>query len=300
MNDCVGCHGEPGKPPSEFGATFYPRVPQMTTKGTDYTENQIFWIAKHGIRRTGMSAQSDGYSDQKLRLLTAFISRIRTMPPEMMRAIVAQAKPAQQSAEPKSENILAGLLGGDIRFTVRRGNILSTRFCGRAKRHPPSAWESKIMGMAVRQAIVRRATQQPPADLENEETPGRRRQAVCERMRRLPRRIGQTARKGLEPFSAGTTAACQWNSLHGGAELLDSKARNSHDRDVRLRTFLFGAAVVGDRGVPAEHTKFASRSARTNPRQARQSTCIKLDSGQGDFASANGSGRVQLWAILIN
>jgi cytochrome c553 len=101
LNDCVGCHGEPGKPPSEFGATFYPRVPQMTAKGTDYTENQIFWIAKHGIRRTGMSAQSDGYSDQQLLLLTAFISRIRTMPPETMRAIVAPAKTAQQSAEPK-------------------------------------------------------------------------------------------------------------------------------------------------------------------------------------------------------
>src|SRR4030081_1576585 len=24
LNDCVGCHGEPGKPPSEFGLTFYP------------------------------------------------------------------------------------------------------------------------------------------------------------------------------------------------------------------------------------------------------------------------------------
>jgi hypothetical protein len=48
-----------------------------------------------------MSTQSDGYSDQQLLLLTAFISRIRTMPPETMRAIVAPAKTAQQSAEPK-------------------------------------------------------------------------------------------------------------------------------------------------------------------------------------------------------
>ncbi len=27
LNDCVGCHGAPGKPPSDFGATFYPPTP---------------------------------------------------------------------------------------------------------------------------------------------------------------------------------------------------------------------------------------------------------------------------------
>ncbi|HEY6372393.1 MAG TPA: cytochrome c [Candidatus Sulfotelmatobacter sp.] len=57
LNDCVGCHGEPGKPPSTFGATFFPPAPQLARDGTTYSETQIYWVAKHGIRRTGMSAQ---------------------------------------------------------------------------------------------------------------------------------------------------------------------------------------------------------------------------------------------------
>src|SRR4029077_13984578 len=36
LNDCVGCHGEPGKPQSHFGATFYPPAPQLATAGTTY------------------------------------------------------------------------------------------------------------------------------------------------------------------------------------------------------------------------------------------------------------------------
>jgi len=102
VNDCAGCHGEPGKPASDFGATFYPPAPQLALHGTSYSESQIFWIAKHGIRRTGMSAQSDSYSDEKLRLLAAFISRIRTLPPEVIAALHEKSKPQPaESAAPK-------------------------------------------------------------------------------------------------------------------------------------------------------------------------------------------------------
>jgi mono/diheme cytochrome c family protein len=83
LNDCVGCHGAPGKPPSDFGATFYPPAPQLARDGTQYSESQIFWVAKHGIRRTGMSAQGPYYSDQKLWSLAAFISRITNLPPSV-------------------------------------------------------------------------------------------------------------------------------------------------------------------------------------------------------------------------
>ena len=106
LDDCVGCHGEPGKPRSEFGATFYPPAPQLALDGTSYSEKQIFWIAKHGIRRTGMSAQSGSYSDEKLRLLAAFISRIKTLPPSAVAALRQKAAPqteeiTQPGTEPK-------------------------------------------------------------------------------------------------------------------------------------------------------------------------------------------------------
>ncbi len=87
LNDCVGCHGAPGKPPSDFGATFYPPAPQLARDGTRYTEGQIFWIAKHGIRRTGMSEQGSSYSDQQLWSLAAFIYRITSLPPQVSAGI---------------------------------------------------------------------------------------------------------------------------------------------------------------------------------------------------------------------
>ncbi len=83
LNDCVGCHGEPDKPASEFGATFYPPAPQFPAVGTKYLESEVYWIAKHGIRRTGMSAQASSYKDAELWALAAFISRLPNLPPSV-------------------------------------------------------------------------------------------------------------------------------------------------------------------------------------------------------------------------
>jgi len=87
LNDCVGCHGEPGKPPSDFGASFYPPAPQFPRAGTKYSETEVFWVAKHGIRRTGMAAQGSSYSDLQLWSLAAFISDLPNLPPSVWEGI---------------------------------------------------------------------------------------------------------------------------------------------------------------------------------------------------------------------
>ncbi len=91
LNDCVGCHGAPGEPPSDFGAAFYPRVPQFSQIGSQYSDGQLFWVAKHGIRMSGMYPQAPAYSDSQLWSLAAFIARIRNLPPAVARAIQPQA-----------------------------------------------------------------------------------------------------------------------------------------------------------------------------------------------------------------
>jgi mono/diheme cytochrome c family protein len=83
LNNCVGCHGEPGKSASDFGATFYPPTPQFPRDGTSYSEAEIFWIAKHGIRRSGMSAQGFDYTDDQLWQLAGFVSHITNLPPRV-------------------------------------------------------------------------------------------------------------------------------------------------------------------------------------------------------------------------
>jgi mono/diheme cytochrome c family protein len=92
LNDCVGCHGTPGGPTSTFGATFYPQVPQFSLVGTQYSEAEVFWVAKHGIRRAGMFPQGPDYTDTELWSLSAFITRIKNLSPSVLQGIQQQSK----------------------------------------------------------------------------------------------------------------------------------------------------------------------------------------------------------------
>ena len=55
----------------------FPPAPHLPTLGTEYTEPQIFWVAKHGVRRTGMFANGLWDSDEKLWKAAAFIKKDR-------------------------------------------------------------------------------------------------------------------------------------------------------------------------------------------------------------------------------
>jgi len=79
LGECAGCHGTPGKTP-KFPTGLNPPAPQFPTEGTEYTEAQIFWVAKHGIRRTGMFSNGLWDSDLELWRLAAFIKRINDLP----------------------------------------------------------------------------------------------------------------------------------------------------------------------------------------------------------------------------
>lgn len=79
LNECAGCHGTPGKQQEDSGALF-PPAPPLSTVRTEYTEAQVFWVAKHGVRRTGMFANGLWDSDEKLWKAAAFITRINSLP----------------------------------------------------------------------------------------------------------------------------------------------------------------------------------------------------------------------------
>jgi mono/diheme cytochrome c family protein len=90
LNECAGCHGAPGKV-TDYSDTLYPPAPQLPKVGTQYTEAQIFWIAKYGIRRTGMFANGKWESDEKLWKAAAFIKRIKELPPPVEQAVAKMA-----------------------------------------------------------------------------------------------------------------------------------------------------------------------------------------------------------------
>lgn len=101
LGECAGCHGTPGKP-GESGDTLYPPIPQLPTVGTEYTEAQIFWVAKHGIRRAGMFANGKWDSDQRLWTIAAFIKRMNALP-EPVKEALRPKKPATDSKDVSSQ-----------------------------------------------------------------------------------------------------------------------------------------------------------------------------------------------------
>jgi cytochrome c553 len=87
LNACSGCHGTPGKPFGKRGPVLFPSIPELPVVGTDLTESEIFWAAKHGIRRSGMFANGVWAKDQDLWAVAAYIKRMNSLPPSVKEAI---------------------------------------------------------------------------------------------------------------------------------------------------------------------------------------------------------------------
>ena len=86
---CAGCHGKLGGT-LRVDRSNFPPVPQLPHVGTRYSEPQLYWIVKHGIRMTGMSAYGPFYSEKQLWSLAAFLHRIDNLPAEVVEKIRAK------------------------------------------------------------------------------------------------------------------------------------------------------------------------------------------------------------------
>jgi cytochrome c553 len=83
LSACAGCHGRPGKPFGGKGPILYPPIPELPVVGTELSEAQIFWVAKHGIRRSGMFANEAWASDENLWTVATYVKRMNSLPPDV-------------------------------------------------------------------------------------------------------------------------------------------------------------------------------------------------------------------------
>jgi mono/diheme cytochrome c family protein len=93
-NNCAGCHGNLGGS-EDIGDSLFPPIPQFAKVGTTYTEAQIFWVTKHGIRRAGMFANGKWNNDKDLWTMAAFVKRIRELPPGVRSALASKTESAK-------------------------------------------------------------------------------------------------------------------------------------------------------------------------------------------------------------
>jgi mono/diheme cytochrome c family protein len=73
---CVTCHGAPGKERTEISKGLRPQPPNLAEAGKDWTNAQLFWIIKNGIRMTGMPAVGATHRDEQIWDIVGFVRRL--------------------------------------------------------------------------------------------------------------------------------------------------------------------------------------------------------------------------------
>jgi len=75
--ECAMCHGMDGHTPTDNGRWMYPRASDLTSPGVQrYSDGELFWLVKNGIRLSGMPAFGRVESDEHIWNLVHYL---RTM-----------------------------------------------------------------------------------------------------------------------------------------------------------------------------------------------------------------------------
>jgi mono/diheme cytochrome c family protein len=79
---CQQCHAGPGAEREEWASGMRPRPPHLTEAAAEWELAQVYWIAKHGVKMTGMPAFGPSHDDHTLWSIAAFVKELPAMTPE--------------------------------------------------------------------------------------------------------------------------------------------------------------------------------------------------------------------------
>jgi cytochrome c553 len=84
---CAFCHGAPGErlPPVMQAAA--PPAPDLSVTAKGWSDRQLFWIVKHGVKFTAMPAWPAPGRDDEVRRMAAFVRALPAMTPAQYRAL---------------------------------------------------------------------------------------------------------------------------------------------------------------------------------------------------------------------
>lgn len=78
--ECAACHGMDGHTLTDSGRWMYPRAADLTSPSVqEYSDQELFWIIKNGIRLSGMPAFGRVEPDERIWRIVQYL---RTMPPK--------------------------------------------------------------------------------------------------------------------------------------------------------------------------------------------------------------------------
>jgi len=77
-SDCATCHGNDGRTPTDMGRGLYPRAPDLgSEEAQHWSDLEMFWIIRNGIRLTGMPAFGKQLTDQETWSLVHYLRTLR-------------------------------------------------------------------------------------------------------------------------------------------------------------------------------------------------------------------------------
>lgn len=79
---CQTCHAGPGVERAKWATAMRPRPPRLTEAATHLELREVFWLAKHGVRMSGMPAFGPTHDDRALWGIAAFVKALPAMTPE--------------------------------------------------------------------------------------------------------------------------------------------------------------------------------------------------------------------------
>jgi mono/diheme cytochrome c family protein len=93
---CEVCHGGPGSPPGELADGLNPPAPSLVAAASDWSDAELYWIIKNGIKMSGMPAWGPTHSEHDLWALVAFTGKLPNMSPDQYQELVRAAKPMDE------------------------------------------------------------------------------------------------------------------------------------------------------------------------------------------------------------
>jgi mono/diheme cytochrome c family protein len=87
---CTSCHLAPGMPENEMRPGLYPKPPNLSEIPALPPAVQ-FWVIKHGIKMSGMSAWGKTHSDDEIWNMVAFLQKLPKLTPGEYKMLVGIA-----------------------------------------------------------------------------------------------------------------------------------------------------------------------------------------------------------------
>lgn len=88
---CAHCHGGVGEGRADWAETMRPKPPALAHAAGYWEAEEVFWIAKHGVKMSGMPAFGPTHEDAALWNIAAFVKNLPQMNAEQYAAYTAVA-----------------------------------------------------------------------------------------------------------------------------------------------------------------------------------------------------------------